>query len=901
MGFGGWLLGYKEMLDLGFDPYKDARNVVFLGTQPREIQAVLNREVDAAVIRTGVLEKLSSQGKINIDDFRVLAAKTHPEFNLKVSTPLYPEWAFARTRKVSNELAKAVALALLRLESNSAIAQQARFQEWTFPYDYQPVHDLLKSLQVDPYSNHGSVDLQEVVAEHWIEIIIIVASVLALYIVILIWNRKLENEVTTRKNVEQTLRESEERLRGLYELSPLGIALTDMHGQFLEFNEAFREICGYNLKELQKLDYWTLTPEKYKDDEVRQLELLRKKGRYGPYEKEYRRKNGTLIPLNLNGMLVHGANGQQYIWSIVEDISKRRKVEEQQRLAASVFSHTREGIAITDMQGNIVDVNGAFADITGYQCEEAMGRNLLTMKGAAGGSSYSTGIQPALECNGYWSGELWSRRKDGMTYAETLTISAVEDVTGSASHYVALFSDVTAQKRHQIQLEHIAHHDSLTNLPNRVLLADRLSQAMAQAQRRKTLLAVVYLDLDGFKEINDTHGHDIGDRFLVAIAQRITNSVRQGDTCARLGGDEFVAVLVDLPNPDACTPLLNRLLGAVVEPLTLNSSYLRVSASVGVTFYPQENPVDADQLLRQSDQAMYQAKLAGKNRFHLFDSTQDAHTRVRHETLARIHQALSATEFRLYFQPKVNMRTGEVIGFEALIRWQHPDRGLLLPGDLLPTVANHPLGSEVDLWVIETALTQMEKWQTQGIPTAISVNLGAELIQRSDFITSLRQLFEVHPQADPRWLELEIVETSALEDITQVQEIMASCNEMGVGFALDDFGTGYSSLTYLRRLAVNHLKIDQSFVRDMHDDPEDLLIVEGILSLASALRRQVIAEGVETISQAETLVHLGCELAQGFAFAKPMPAETCADWLRDWKPESALIRARNTALSEGAS
>lgn len=440
------------------------------------------------------------------------------------------------------------------------------------------------------------------------------------------------------------------------------------------------------------------------------------------------------------------------------------------------------------------------------------------------------------------------------------------------------------------KLEHIAHYDALTALPNRVLLADRLQQAMAQAHRHSELLAVAYLDLDGFKAINDNYGHVAGDQLLMSMAACMKHTLREGDTLARLGGDEFVAVLIDLDSIEASVPLLTRLVAAAAQPVYVGDLMLQVSASLGVTFYPQEDDVDADQLLRQADQAMYQAKLAGKNRYHVFDDEQDRNVRDHHENLERISRALAEREFVLYYQPKVNMRTGQFIGAEALIRWQHPEKGLLSPALFLPVIEEHQLAIELGEWVIDNALTQIELWHAAGLDIPVSVNVGARQLQHPDFVERLHVLLTAHPGVRPDDLEIEVLETSALEDLAQVSQVIEACRKVGVKFALDDFGTGYSSLTYLKRLPFTLLKIDQSFVRDMLDDPDDLAILEAVLGLAVAFRRQVIAEGVETVKHGEMLLQLGCELGQGYGIAHPMPAGALSGWSASWRTHPSWSR-----------
>ena len=579
-----------------------------------------------------------------------------------------------------------------------------------------------------------------------------------------------------------------------------------------------------------------------------------------------------------------------------QQIEERTRTQSQLELAASVFSHAREGILITDNQGNIVEVNAMFTQITGYSREEAIGRNprILLSSGRHEKAFFAARAQ-ALQKHGHWVGEVWNRRKNGEDFAEMLTVSVVRDPAGAVLNYVALFTDITPLKKHQDELEHIAHYDALTGMPNRVLLADRLQQAMLQSQRRNSALAVAYLDLDGFKPVNDQHGHEVGDQLLVTLSQRMKASLRESDTLARIGGDEFVALLVDIGERRDCELLLSRLLQAAATPVRVDGALLQLSASIGVTLYPQDN-ADADQLVRHADQAMYLAKQAGKNRFHLFDVAQDAAIQSQRESLEHIRVALDRQEFVLYYQPKVNMRTGAIIGAEALIRWQHPERGLLAPAAFLPVIEGQPISIEIGEWVIQTALAQMALWRGAGLDIGVSVNIGALQLQQPGFVARLGTLLAAHPTVPAQSLELEILETSALEDMAQISEVMHACQAIGVRFALDDFGTGYSSLTYLKRLPAELLKIDQSFVRDMLTDVDDLAIVKGVIGLASAFRRSVIAEGVETVAHGQTLLALGCDLAQGYGIARPMPAADLPGWARQWRPDVGWMDAADCGV-----
>lgn len=600
-------------------------------------------------------------------------------------------------------------------------------------------------------------------------------------------------------------------------------------------------------------------------------------------EQEVRCEDGSTKWLLARGMVMSRTPSGEPLRMIgtSSDITARKLAEQKLQLAASVFGHAREGIMITDPRGVIIEVNDTFTRLTGYGHDEAVGQTTRLLQSGRQSADFYAAMWGELVHNGHWSGEIWNRHKSGEVFAVMQTISAVHSPQGTLQNYVSLFSDITPMKAHQQQLEYIAHYDVLTNLPNRVVLADRLQQAMLQSQRRSRSLAVAYLDLDGFKAVNDTHGHAAGDELLVTLSQRMKGALREGDTLARIGGDEFVVVLGDLAQPLDCEPVLLRLLDAASAPVTLSLTgpvVCQVSASIGVALFPQDD-ADADLLLRHADQAMYVAKQGGKNRFHVFDVQADTAIKSQREDLDRLQVALMQGEFVLHYQPKVNMETDEVVGAEALIRWQHPERGLLPPGVFLPTIESHSLAVDVGEWVILTALAQMAAWRAMGLPVRVSVNIGARQLQQPDFVARLGALLARFPTVPSDCLELEILETSALNDLAEVSATLHACQAMGVQFALDDFGTGYSSLTYLRHLPVNVLKIDQSFVRNMLLDADDLAIVRGVIGLAANFGREVIAEGVETSQHGMQLKAMGCQVAQGYGIARPMPAAAWPDWV----------------------
>jgi diguanylate cyclase (GGDEF)-like protein/PAS domain S-box-containing protein len=558
-----------------------------------------------------------------------------------------------------------------------------------------------------------------------------------------------------------------------------------------------------------------------------------------------------------------------------------------------IFDFAPVGYFILDRNSTITQVNLRGANMLGLERLKLTERRFLIFVTQEHRIKFSGCLAKAFDTGDKQNFEILVQVGK---HALWFSLEANAGATGTGC--LVAMTDITERKLAEDKLKRIAHFDLLTDLPNRVLLADRLSQAMLQCQPRKRSVAVAYLDLDGFKTVNDSYGHDIGDKLLVALSQRIKEALGQGDTLARVGGDEFIAVIVDLENIKDNNLVLEKLLKAAADPVTVGDTVLHVTASIGVTLYPQDG-ADTEQLIRHADQAMYIAKQAGKNRYHLFDPILDMKIKFQQESINDIRSALIRNEFVLHYQPKVNMHTGEVIGLEALIRWQHPERGLVPPLEFLPVIEGHVISLKLGEWVIDTALTQISQWGSKGKKLSISVNISAYQLQQVNFAARLEALLAVHPEVNPNSLELEVLETSALNDIDQVLDTMNACHKLEVGFALDDFGTGYSSLTYLRRLPAYLIKIDQSFVRNMLEDADDLAIVEGVIGLAKAFQREVIAEGVETIEHGVALWQLGCELAQGYGIARPMPAGDIPEWVSNWKANDSkqlrsLIEAKTT-------
>lgn len=568
--------------------------------------------------------------------------------------------------------------------------------------------------------------------------------------------------------------------------------------------------------------------------------------------------------------------------SLEERYQQHVAMEDKLRLHATVFSNSAEGILLSDANNRIVDVNPAFTRITGYSREEALGQMPSLLRSSRHDRAFYQKFWQALQDHGKWSGEIWNRNKNGEEYPELLSISAVRNAQGGISNYVAVFSDISRIKSQESQLTRIAYYDALTDLPNRILFLDRLRDIRTNARENNERTVVVCIDLDFFKEINDQWGREVGDGILQQIAQRLSKFISPFDLVARLGGDEFAVLLTSVQGAKLIDQKLRELLELLREPITtINNASLRLSASVGATIYPDDMN-DADTLLRHADQAMCQAKQSGKNRFLYFDQEEDRCARILHTHISNIREALDHGEFVLYYQPKVNMRTGKIFGVEALIRWYNPQRGVLAPGEFLPYIENTELIVDIGNWVIKTALSHMSRWKKAGYNLITSVNVAGRQLQSPDFINNLSHALAQYPEV-ARQLEMEILETAALEDIVKVSKAMKQCTHLGVRFSLDDFGTGYSSLSYLKRLPAETIKIDQSFVRELLSDSNNLVIIQGVLGLARAFGREALAEGVETVEHGRLLLQMNCHLAQGYGIARPMPENELLGWIDNWR------------------
>lgn len=878
---GGYKMQAYEMWDAGMS--LPSSEDLYLTGMPHDkvVSAVIQGKAEAGFVRTGVLEALAKENKLDLAQIKIVNPQSLSAFPYQLSTRLYPEWPIAVMPHVKEQQAKTLALALLSIKPDDLAAKAASIQGFTIPENYAGVEQLLRTMRVKPFNTSPDITAGDIWDKYKQSIIFIAL----LFIVLLILGLLLSIKNKRLRDAKNKIAESEWQLSRVIQASGLGYWDWNYKTGEYVVNVEWLEMLGLNHNSILSIDdAINLIHPKEKANIQQYLEesvRLQK-----PFEGEFRmhhtsddwiwiQGSGSVVELDIHGEVVR-------ICGIYQNISERKKAEEKIKLISRVFTDTHEGVLITDNKGLVVDVNPAFCEITGYQRQEVLGKSPSILRSGKQSKEFYQDMWSEIEATGYWQGEIWNRKKTGELYAELLTISSLFNDEVEVVNYIGLFTDITENKKQQEKLSQMAHYDLLTGLPNRVLFVDRFKQAIAHSNRSGCKLAVCYLDLDNFKPVNDNYGHAAGDSLLIDVAERITASIREGDTVSRQGGDEFALLINDVHTNSDCEEAVQRVINALESPCLIEGVEHEITASIGVAIYPDDDN-DIDTLVRHADNAMYQAKLMGKNRYYIFDHQQDKAVIDKNQRLERIEQALEANEFCLFFQPKVDMSNGQVFGAEALIRWRHPEKGLLPPVEFLPLIEATELEVKLGDWVIERALQYMHQWAARGVNLEISVNIASNHLQSTDFEARLCKALERHPSVKSQDFQLEILESSALSDLNSISRIIHSCQRhLGVSIALDDFGTGYSSLAHLRRLSANTIKIDQSFIRDMLDDSDDYKIVDGMIGLAEAFDCDVIAEGVETIEHGLMLLMLNCTRVQGYCVAKPMPAEKLLNWISSY-------------------
>lgn len=651
----------------------------------------------------------------------------------------------------------------------------------------------------------------------------------------------------------------------------------DLAGFITGWNKGAERLFGYSAAEAQGRNILFL----YADENSEDILFHDAFTDHGSREMEVRRrrKSGEVFWASLSLSLIRDEhNHPTGIIGYLTDITDRLAAEEKLHLNARIFEHADEGIVITDAEEHIVSINAAFSRITGYESHEVLGLTPRLLKSGHHDATFYRDMWSRILTTGSWQGEIWDRRKNGDDYPKWASIAAVKNSQGAITHYFSIFTDITERKRAEERIHYLAYYDSLTDLPNRSLVMKLIDQALAEARRNRLHGALLFVDLNRFKNINDTLGHAIGDQLLKEAAQRFRTALRTEDVVARIGGDEFIVALFDITRREHAGVVAQKLLGALDDPFLIEEHELRVSASIGISVYPQDG-FDTDKLVRFADVAMYRAKQAGGG--HLYYSLEmNQRSLERLQIEAGLRRALDRDELLLHYQPKVDAFSGAITGGEVLVRWLHPERGLVPPNDFVPIAEETGLIIRLGTWVLEAACAQARAWRDAGLVVpCLAINVSAR--EFSSHLPGRIAAMLARHRLPASQIELEITESMLMHSTDKVVEIMDAFHTMGVALALDDFGTGFSSLSYLKRFPIDTLKIDRSFVTDIPDDPNDCAIAGAIVSMAKQLQHRVVAEGVETEEQLAFLTSIGCHEYQGYLFSKPLPAAEFEAMLRD--------------------
>nr|MBL8410320.1 EAL domain-containing protein [Dechloromonas sp.] len=697
-------------------------------------------------------------------------------------------------------------------------------------------------------------------------------------------------DITAQRTTLQALEQAELRYRNIFEHASEGIFQTTGDGRYLAANPALARLYGYSnptelIADLSDIKHRLYVQPGRRDDF---LQLIAAEGEVINFESEVYRRNGSRIWISENAHAVFGADGELIFYEgTVRDITSRKATEDRLRMLAMVFSNSNEAIIVTDANNRIIATNPAFTELTGYSEAEVLGRNPRLLSAGSTEPEVFRSMWSSLHQHGAWQGELWDRRKSGEAYPKWLSISVVRDNAGRITHHIGSFIDISELKATQERIRHLAHHDTLTNLPNRFSLHEKLEQALSFCRRNNRQLALMLIDLDRFKTINDTLGHHAGDALLVQVADRLRATVRDSDIVARLGGDEFVVALPGINSPSDAAHLADKIARRISEPYQIIGQEQRTSPSIGICLYPND-AVEIGDLLKNADVAMYHAKAQGRGNYQFF--TEDMHIAMtqRMTIEADLRLALERQEFVLHYQPQLDLRRGTIVGVEALIRWQHPTRGMVPPNEFIPVAEETGMIGAIGDWVLSEACRQLRTWQDDGIQhLRMSINLSASQFMDKTLPVRIHELLGQYG-LEAGLIDLEVTESMSMASPDESISVMRTLSGSGLTLSIDDFGTGYSSLAYLKLLPIRTLKIDRSFVKDIETDPNDADICDVTVLLAHKLGLEVVAEGVENEAQLKFLLSIGCEKVQGYLISRPLPAEAAEAFIRNKPPMANL-------------
>lgn len=704
-------------------------------------------------------------------------------------------------------------------------------------------------------------------------------------------NEKLQSEITERIATNEKLQKSQNHLAEAQRIAKIGSFDWNLNNGDVAWSDQIYLILGFEKNEKKQLtlnDFMDLIPEGERALVLDSVDKALSDGSYAIEHSIIRVDGKTRYAYQQGKVLTDENNNPVRLAATIEDITEKRNTEAKMQKLSSAIEQIADAVMITNHYGEIEYVNNAFTDITGYRKDDVLGKSPNILKSGKHSESFYQRLWHTITAGKAFSEVFINRRQDGTLYHEVKTITPMTDAKGDITHYISSAKDITERMQAQERLEHLAHHDPLTNLPNRTLLQDRLNQILARSQWHDRYVAVMFLDMDRFKVINDTLGHDIGDKLLQEISKRLNECVRHGDTVARLGGDEFAIILNDIAKREDIENIARKILDYLAEPTTIKDSELFITTSIGISLCPGDG-VSAKALLKKADVAMYQAKAAGKNNYQFYTEADEAKAATRIEMEAKLRRALENGEFSLNYQPQINLMTGKILGFEALLRWKHPHTHHVSPGLFIPILEETGLVIPVGEWVLRTACADEKQRQKETeAKHRVSVNVSIRQFQSKTLVRTIEEVL-TETGLDPSCLELEITEGLLIEHLSDAADILQEINAMGVSLSIDDFGTGYSSMNYLKRLPFDTLKIDKSFVNDISHSQDDAAIAAAIITLAHTMDMQVIAEGVETADQLKFLYDQNCDAIQGFLFSRPIPNQKVKKFIEEFYSKRSNI------------
>jgi diguanylate cyclase (GGDEF)-like protein/PAS domain S-box-containing protein len=892
---GGYLMQKWELARSG----EQVHRVEFTGMpHDQVVYRVLEGHADVGFVRTGVIEEMVRENKVEWQALKIINPDLNSSFPHVHSTALYPEWPFSAMPNTSRALNKQVAMALLSIQPQDKAAKSGRFYGFSPPGNYTPIESLMLKLDVLPRDDFSWHDVyQRYPNQVFIGLFTVIGITTLLFIIVVFSNLRLKRTSKERDQLNQSLQEINDNLENLVNVRTQALEETELRfrqmferhaspmllidpetGEIIDANAAAAKFYGYNLPQIKAMNIYQINILPKEQVALERQLAVKEQRNYFVFPHQL--ANGEIRHVEVHSSPVT-IDGKNRLFSIIHDVSERIKAEERLQLHDTALDYAANAIAITDQNAMIIWANKAYSALTGYQSDEVIGQSLYHPDHAnENDRQLYQQIQSIVRKGEVWHGILHQTHKNGDRYYEEVTITPVRDKERNIRNFVAVLQDITERRDAEQQIQNLAFFDALTNLPNRRLLIDRLETVMAQTQRHHSHGALIFLDLDHFKILNDSHGHQVGDKLLQEASGRIKDCLRTGDTVARFGGDEFVILLTELDdNAVKAAQQANHVAEKVRKELSrpfflaLNESGATLehstSASMGITvFQDHEKPID--DLLKWTDMAMYQAKASGRNEIRLFDPKMQTQLDERASLEQDLRKAIEHEQLELYYQPQVDSK-GRILGTEALLRWHHPERGMVSPAQFIPLAEETGLILPIGNWVLENACRQLAEWRNDPKLCLIqlAVNISAKQLRQSNFVQQVKDLIDQY-QVNPLMLKFELTESVLLSHKQDSIKKMNALRVLGIQFSMDDFGTGYSSLSYLKQLPISQIKIDKSFIQDLGKDQMDEVMVQAIMNLGQSFQMSVLAEGVETDAQFEILQSYKCQFYQGYLFSHPL-------------------------------